>query len=79
MNPYPLPILRTFHSDHQARDKWQALKILEEASETVEAAKACINKNPTDTRAWGKPIHVVRTGIGVGCCVRVCSPRMIHA
>ena len=50
MNPYPLPILRTVHSSHQARDKWQALKILEEASETVEAAKTCINNNPTDTR-----------------------------
>ncbi len=50
MNTYPLPTLRTFHSSHQARDKWQALKILEEASETVEAAKACINTNPTDTR-----------------------------
>lgn len=31
-----------FHPSHQRRDKWQALKVLEEAAEVVEAAKQTI-------------------------------------
>lgn len=32
-----------FDPSHQRMDKWQALKVLEEASEVVEAAKECVN------------------------------------
>ncbi len=38
-----------FEPSHQKADKWQALKVLEEASEVVEAAKQTINANTVQT------------------------------
>lgn len=38
-----------FDPSHQKADKWQALKVLEEAAEVVEAAKQTINANAVQT------------------------------
>lgn len=43
MNTFNLGEWPIFHPSHQRLDKWQALKVLEEASEVVEAAKECVN------------------------------------
>ena len=52
MNTYEFPEFHIFHHDRQRRDKWQALKILEEASELVETAKQSLNADDGDTAQW---------------------------
>lgn len=42
MKEIDLGTWRVFHPSHQRMDKWQALKVLEEASEVVEDAKQYI-------------------------------------
>lgn len=50
--PYSFPVIHLFHPDRQRRDKWQALKILEEASELVETAKQSLKADTGDTAQW---------------------------
>ena len=45
MNTLNLGEWPIFPASHQRFDKWQALKVLEEASEVVEAAKECLDYN----------------------------------
>lgn len=47
MNTLNLGEWPIFHPSHQRMDKWQALKVLEEASEVVEAAKEHITLQGT--------------------------------
>lgn len=42
MNTFDLGAWHVFHPSHQRPDKWQALKVLEESAEVVEAAKQAI-------------------------------------
>lgn len=42
MNTFGLGAWRVFDPSHQQKDKWQALKVLEEAAEVVEAAKRVV-------------------------------------
>lgn len=39
MNTFDLGTWKVFDPTHQRKDKWQSLKVLEEAAEVVEAAK----------------------------------------
>lgn len=47
MKEIDLGTWRVFHPSHQRMDKWQALKVLEEAAEVVEAAKEHITLHGT--------------------------------
>ncbi|MDE5641146.1 MAG: hypothetical protein K2I40_05490 [Bifidobacterium castoris] len=42
MNTFNLGTWKVFDPSHQQKDKWQALKVLEEAAEVVEAAKQVV-------------------------------------
>lgn len=42
MNTFDLGTWKVFDPSHQQKDKWQALKVLEEAAEVVEAAKQVV-------------------------------------
>ncbi len=49
---YEFPEIRLFHPCRQRRDKWQALKILEETSELVETAKQSLKSNGGEHTQW---------------------------
>ena len=59
MKEIDLGTWRVFHPSHQRLDKWQALKVLEEASEVVEDAKQYI----TATLLQANLVALTRTAL----------------
>lgn len=55
------PTLTAFHPSRQRLDKWQALKILEEASETMEAAKRYLKGHGKRMQVAEESIDLLQT------------------
>lgn len=54
-----------FYPSHQRRDKWQALKVLEEASELVEAVKQTVTEQCETTRIGEEVADLLQTVVNL--------------